>query len=496
MQPAMHRFPSDIIHMPPGRPVLVVGDVMLDRSLEGTVGRISPEAPVPVLSVARSFERAGGAANVCTAVTAAGGAVTLVGCVGDDPPGRSVRQLLGEQGVSCEHLLDVVGHPTTLKTRLLAGHQQIARYDVERVGVPDSTAGQIRDAAIAASAQAAAIVLSDYAKGVCDPDTCAAVVAAGTRRGIPVIVDPKSSDFTRYAGATVITPNRSEAAAAAGRAIDDIDAAIAAGRAIVQTYGIEAAVVTLGEQGMVAVSACGQTVLPALSRKVFDVTGAGDTVVAVLAVALASGADLFTACDLANTAAGIKVGRPGTATVTRDEILQAMRPTRPAGCREKIVTPETLMAELAHHRRLGRTIGFTNGCFDLLHHGHVAVLEAAARECDLLVVGLNADTSVRRLKGPSRPIVPESQRATVLAALGSVAYVVLFSEDTPERLIEAVAPDVLVKGGDYTAGSIVGADSVVARGGRVISEVFVEGASTTDLVGRIRAPATAARRAA
>ena len=496
MQPAMHRFPGAIIDMPPGRSVLVVGDVMLDRSLEGTVARISPEAPVPVLSVARTVERTGGAGNVCTAATAAGGAVTLVGCVGDDASGRSVRRLLDEQGVSCEHLLEIVGHPTTLKTRLLAGHQQIARYDVERIGIPQSMANRIRDAAVGATAKAAAIIVSDYAKGVCDPDTCAAVVAAGTRRGIPVIVDPKSSDFTRYAGATVITPNRSEAAAVAGRPIDGIESAIAAGRVIVQTYGIEAAVVTLGEQGMVAVSACGQTVLPARSREVFDVTGAGDTVVAVLAVALASGVDLFTACDLANTAAGIKVGRPGTATVTRDEILQAMRLTRPVGCREKIVTPETLMAELAFHRRLGRTIGFTNGCFDLLHHGHVALLEAAARECDLLVVGLNADASVRRLKGPSRPIVPESQRAAVLAGLGSVAYVVLFSEDTPVGLIEAVAPDVLVKGGDYTKESIVGAGSVIARGGRVISGVFVEGASTTDLVGRIRAPAADARRAA
>jgi D-beta-D-heptose 7-phosphate kinase/D-beta-D-heptose 1-phosphate adenosyltransferase len=496
MPPAMHRFPGDIIDFPPGRPVLVVGDVMLDRSLEGTVGRVSPEAPVPVLSVARTVERAGGAANVCTAATAAGGAVTLVGCVGDDPPGRSVRRLLGEQGVSCEHLLDLVDHPTTVKTRLLAGHQQIARYDVERIGIPQSAAGRLRAAAGAAGVRAAAIILSDYAKGVCDPDTCAAVVAAGTRRGIPVIVDPKSADFTRYAGATVITPNRSEAAAAAGRPIDGIEAAVAAGRTIVQRYGIEAAVVTLGEQGLVAVSACGQTVLPARSREVFDVTGAGDTVVAVLAVALAGGVDLFTACALANTAAGIKVGRPGTATVTRDEILQGLRPTRPGGWRDKIVTSETLVADLAMHRRLGRTIGFTNGCFDILHHGHVAILEAAARECDLLVVGLNADASVRRLKGPSRPIVPEAQRAAVLAALASVAYVVLFSEDTPARLIEAVAPDVLVKGGDYAAEGIVGAESVVARGGRVVSGVFVEGASTTDLVGRIRAPTTDARRAA
>jgi D-beta-D-heptose 7-phosphate kinase/D-beta-D-heptose 1-phosphate adenosyltransferase len=476
--------------------LLVVGDVMLDRALTGTVARISPEAPVPVLSVAHTGERPGGAANVAAAALAAGGQVTLMGCVGDDDAGRSLRRLLVAEGVGCEHLATVAGHPTTVKTRLLAGHQQIARYDVERLGIPAAEADRIRAAAVAAADDADAIILSDYAKGVCDAGTCAAVIAAGARRGIPVVVDPKSADFARYRGASVITPNRSEAAAAAGRAIDGVDAAIDAAREIARRHDLGAVVVTLGGQGMVAVTPRQVAALPARGREVFDVTGAGDTVVAVLAVCLAEGGDLFAACEAANAAAGIKVGRPGTATVGRDEIQAALHPQGPRPLRDKIVTLGAARAAVERQRRLGRTIGFTNGCFDILHHGHVALLEAAARECDVLVVGLNSDDSVRRLKGSARPFVPEFQRAMVLAALGSVDYVVSFDDDTPARLVEALEPDMLIKGGDYTPDRIVGADAVVARGGRVISGLFIDGVSTSGLAGRIRARESDSRRAA
>ena len=474
------------------RDVLVVGDVMLDRTVEGTAARISPEAPVPVVTVARTVDRPGGAANVCSAVAAAGGQVRVVGCVGDDEAGSVVRRLLADRGVRCDHLIDVAGHPTTVKTRLLAGHHQVARFDVERIGLPTPALARLRDTAHDAAAGCDAIILSDYAKGVCDADVCASTIDAGTRLGIPVIVDPKTADFSRYRGATVITPNRAEAVAASGRAIDGVETAIDAARAIAEAHRFAAVVVTLGELGIVAVSGGDVLRLPSSARQVFDVTGAGDTVIAVLAVALATGVDLFAACEAANAAAGIKVGRAGTATVAWEEIAAAVGPPR------RVIgdarTPlARLLPELERHRRAGRSVGFTNGCFDILHHGHVTLLEAAAAECDVLVVGLNSDASVERLKGWPRPYVPATQRATVLASLASVSYVVEFDDDTPAGLIEAIAPDVLVKGGDYAPDRIVGAEGVLARGGRVIAPVFVEGASTTGIVGRIRDTAVAPR---
>jgi D-beta-D-heptose 7-phosphate kinase/D-beta-D-heptose 1-phosphate adenosyltransferase len=479
--------------------VLVVGDVMLDRAVEGTAGRISPEAPVPVLTVTRTVERPGGAGNVCAAVAAAGGRVRVVGCVGDDEAGRIVRRLLADRGVACDVLADLPGHPTTVKTRLVAGHHQIARYDVERIGIPDTATRRLRALAAGAVAEADVVILSDYAKGVCDTGLCAAVIDAGAQHGIPVIVDPKTADLSRYRGATVITPNRTEAAAAAGHPIDGVDAAVAAARSFIDRHAFGAVVVTLGELGMVAVSSQETVTLPARAREVFDVTGAGDTVIAVLALALAGGVDLRTACDLANTAAGIKVGRPGTATVAWEEIMAALRPERSATARpaaDKCVSLEELRAALDRHRQAGRTIGFTNGCFDILHHGHIALFEAAAAECDVLVVGLNADASVERLKGWPRPYVPAAERAAVLAALASVSYVVEFAEDTPAALIAAVAPDVLVKGADYSADTIVGAEAVRNRGGRVLTPVFVAGASTTGIVERIQSLAIAQRGAA
>jgi D-beta-D-heptose 7-phosphate kinase/D-beta-D-heptose 1-phosphate adenosyltransferase len=464
--------------------ILLVGDLMLDRYLDGSVDRISPEAPVPVLHVRRSFERPGGAANVAVNITAMGGTPVLLGAVGADEAGRALRSALAEEGVDFAELVASRSAPTTVKTRLLAGHNQIARFDEEALlddaGVRDTlvrrTAALVEGVAVA--------VISDYAKGVCSEAVCRAVIDAARGRGIPVIVDPKGQDFAKYAGATVITPNRAEATAVVGFAIRGPDDALKAAQAIRERFSIDAAVVTLGEQGMVVVSSGDSAVIPTQARQVFDVTGAGDSAVATLAVALGRGTALREACFLANAAAGLQVSRVGTARITWSEVLAAID-QHATIARGKVVGRVELVAAVRQARAEGKRIGFTNGCFDILHHGHVALLEAAAKECDLLVVGVNSDASVTRLKGPPRPFVPARERQAVLAGLSSVGLVCEFEEDTPLELIRAVEPDVLVKGGDYASRDVVGADLVTARGGRVITPVFVADASTTSIVDRI-----------
>ncbi|NDC62899.1 MAG: D-glycero-beta-D-manno-heptose-7-phosphate kinase [Planctomycetia bacterium] len=466
-------------------PILLVGDVMLDRYFDGTVERISPEAPVPVLHVRRSFERPGGAANVAVNVAAMGGQPTLVGAVGTDEAGRRLAAVLDQDGVSAETLVATDTVPTTVKTRLLAGHNQIARFDEESILVDSEVHERVVERITAGLPKARVAVISDYAKGVCDQRVCRTVIEAARSRGIPVIVDPKGPDFTKYAGATVITPNRSEAMAVVGFPIRDPDDAIRAAATIRERHRIEAAVVTLGEQGMVVVTGTDSTVIPTQARQVYDVTGAGDSAVATLAVALGRGTSLPESCVLANAAAGLQVSRIGTARITWSEVMAAID-RHAATSRGKLLDRAELRSAVRAARSEGKRIGFTNGCFDILHHGHVALLEAAARECDLLIVGVNSDASVARLKGPPRPFVPSAERRAVLAGLASVAWVCEFSEDTPLELIRAVEPDVLVKGADYAAGDVVGADVVRARGGRVVTPLFVPDASTTTIVDRIR----------
>lgn len=471
---------------PPGPAprILLVGDLMLDRYLDGSVDRISPEAPVPVLHVRRSFERPGGAANVAVNIAAMGGTPVLLGAVGPDEAGRVLRSALAEEGVDFAELVTSRSAPTTVKTRLLAGHNQIARFDEEAI-LDDAG---VRDALVRRTATlvegVAVAVISDYAKGVCAAAVCRAVIDAARGRGIPVIVDPKGQDFAKYTGATVITPNRAEATAVVGFAIRGPDDALKAAQAIRERFSIDAAVVTLGEQGMVVVSSGDSAVIPTQARQVFDVTGAGDSAVATLAVALGRGTALREACFLANAAAGLQVSRVGTARITWSEVLAAID-QHATIARGKVVGRVELVAAVRQARAEGKRIGFTNGCFDILHHGHVALLEAAAKECDLLVVGVNSDASVTRLKGPPRPFVPVRERQAVLAGLSSVGLVCEFEEDTPLELIRAIEPDVLVKGGDYASRDVVGADLVTARGGRVITPVFVADASTTSIVDRI-----------
>lgn len=464
--------------------VLIIGDVMLDRYFEGTVDRISPEAPVPVLHVRRSFNRPGGAANVAVNVAAMEGITRLVGAVGPDEAGRQLRTVLGADGVACDDLVAVATIPTTVKTRLIASHNQVARFDEEAI-LDDGAVRAELVARIAAAVEHVDLVLiSDYIKGVCDDAVCRAAIDAAGRRGIPVIVDSKSHDYEMFRGASVITPNRNEATAAAGFPIRTPADGLRAAQVIRERYGIGAVVVTLGEQGMVFVTGAESDVIPTQARQVYDVTGAGDSVVAALSVALGRGMSMRQACLLANAAAGLQVARVGTSRITWSEVISALD-GRPATTLGKIVSREELRQAVGLARAEGRKIGFTNGCFDILHHGHVHLLEAAARECDLLVVGVNSDASVTRLKGAPRPFVPSLQRQQVLAGLASVGLVCEFGEDTPLELIQLVEPDVLVKGGDYRLEDVVGADVVLARGGRVVTPLFVPDVSTTGVVERI-----------
>ena len=470
----------------PGLPVLIVGDLMLDRYLDGPVERISPEAPVPVLHVRRTFERAGGAGNVAANVGAMGGRPVLIGVVGRDPGADLLRRVLGEADVDTSTVVATPAVPTTTKTRLLAGHSQIARFDEESPLTDAAAKGAILERVAAHLPGAKVAILSDYAKGVCDAAVCRAVIEGAATAGIPTVVDPKGTDFSRYAGATVITPNRSEATAVCGFPIRDSDDAIRAAESIRKRFGIAAVVVTLGEQGMVVVSGERVAVIPTQAKGVFDVTGAGDTAVAMLAVALAEGIPLEDACVLANAAAGIQVSRIGAARISRSEVMAAID-TQSTLAQGKVLGIEALMHAVRRARGEGKRIGFTNGCFDILHHGHVALLEAAARECDLLVVGVNSDASVTRLKGPPRPYVTSAARQAVLAALSSVAWVCEFDGDTPLELIRALEPDVLIKGADYKAADVVGGDLVLARGGRVVTPLFVANVSTTNIVDHILA---------
>lgn len=464
--------------------ILIVGDLMLDRYLDGTVDRISPEAPVPVLHVKRSFHRPGGAANVAVNVAGMEGSATIVGVIGEDSAGRQLRDLLEADGVACGMLVASAGTPTTIKTRLLAGHNQIARFDEEAVFDDDAARAALVPRIKAAVATADLVLISDYAKGVCDATVVRAAIDAARARGIPVVVDSKSVDYETFRDASVITPNRHEATAAVGFSIRSPADGLRAAGFIRERYGIGAVVVTLGEQGMAFVARADADVIPTQARQVYDVTGAGDSVVAAISVALGRGMSMRQACLLANAAAGLQVARVGTSRVTWSEMMVAID-QQATIARSKVVNPRELEAAVRQARSEGKRIGFTNGCFDILHHGHVALLEAAAKECDLLVVGVNSDASVTRLKGDPRPFVPSRERQTVLAALSSVGLVCEFEEDTPLELIRVVEPDILVKGGDYAARDVVGAEFVTARGGKVITPVFVADASTTSIVDRI-----------
>lgn len=473
------------------RTVLCIGDLMLDEFVYGEVSRISPEAPAPVIAAQRSEINIGGAGNVARNIASLGARCIFVGLIGEDDAGAKLRQALArEAGIESVLLCDPV-RPTTRKVRFVSEHfsTHMLRADWELAQpATGEIEQQLLDAIQPLIARADIVLLSDYAKGVLTARVIRHTIDAAKRLGKRVIVDPKSPNFAIYRGATLLTPNRKEFSEAT-RSRADSDTSIAdAAQDVMQLADCEAILVTQSEHGMTLVARQGEPVhVPAHPVKVRDVSGAGDTVAAALAVALAADADWETALRIASAAAAVAVGKKGTATVSPAELRRRILPHAYLAAEEKIVAAgDELDAKLLEWREQGLRVGFTNGCFDILHPGHVKVLTAARGACDRLIVGLNSDASVKRLKGEGRPVQNERARAEVLAALEAVDLVVVFDEDTPIRLIRAIKPSVLVKGGDYTREQVVGHEIVEANGGTVMLVDILAGFSTTSLVERAR----------
>ncbi|MCB9916688.1 MAG: D-glycero-beta-D-manno-heptose-7-phosphate kinase [Planctomycetes bacterium] len=467
--------------------VLIVGDLMLDRYVTGEVTRISPEAPIPVLAAKRAEEKLGGAGNVALNLAVMGAEVELVGVVGDDGWGRALRALLEEAGIGTSGLVVDAARPTSLKTRMVSGVQQMLRVDWEEARALDAAASAaVVEKVEAMLASVGAIVLSDYGKGVLTPSVLEAVLVSARLAGVPVLVDPKGSDYTRYKGATLITPNRKEAEEALGRKLPDLAAVEEGAGDLIDLAGLDAAVITLGAQGIYYRTKDGESGHePTKARAVFDVTGAGDTVVAHLALHVAAGHPLAAAVALANQAAGIVVGRLGTNAVEREELRATLR--QQMHHHGKVLhSDEELHALLNVWRAEGKRIVFTNGCFDVLHVGHATYLRFARSRGDALIVGVNDDDSVRRLKGPERPVNPIEDRLELLAALEMVDAVIAFGEDTPAKIVERVTPDVLVKGEDWAEKGVVGREWVEKHGGQVVLAPLVPGRSTTNILARAK----------
>lgn len=471
--------------------ILVVGDLMLDRYIHGEVDRISPEAPVPILRHAQRSERAGGAANVALNLAGLGCHAYLSGFWGSDPEQAALAAILERAGVDT---LGVVSSslPTISKTRIVGRQQQLLRLDIESHDPhPAVETDRLRERAVELVAKVHAVILSDYAKGALPGDLCSAVISAARHAGIPVLVDPKTSDFAKYAGATTICPNLAELSLATGVPVSRADDLLSAGQVLAVTHDLEFLTVTRSEKGISLLSRDGIVNFPARAREVFDVSGAGDTVIATLAAALVGKLPMHTAVELANVAAGIVVGKTGTVPIAAHELVDKLTTGTNLGAADKILDLDRARTRVGEWRASGESIVFTNGCFDLLHVGHITLLEDCRRFGSRLVLGLNSDASIVRLKGPSRPIVGERERARVMAALAAVDAVVLFAEDTPLELIRALQPDVLVKGGDYTVQTVVGHEEVLAAGGRVEIVPTVEGFSTTNILKRLTAQNTA-----
>ena len=473
-----------------GATILCLGDVMLDRFAYCETERLSPEAPVPVLLLQRTQSMLGGAGNVARNIAALGGKAVLMGLLGDDPAGREVQALIAQTPGLVDRHVASADRPTVCKTRYLAGHQQIVRIDEEAThALAPAEEAALIDAAERAIPEVDAVVLSDYGKSVLGLKVIGAAIARARGLGIPVYVDPKSEDFARYRGATCVTPNLRELALAARMPVGSDAEIIAAATKIMRDSGADAILAKRSEKGMVLVEAGGAVHLEAArAREVYDVTGAGDTVIAVLALACASGYKLPQAMHLANTAAGIVVSKLGTATVELDELmLELSRDVRDKEWhRAKYYSAAEAETLVRRWKARGLAVGFTNGCFDIVHAGHVALLASARAHCDRLIVALNSDPGVERLKGKGRPVNGLADRSAVIAAVEAVDAVISFDEDTPIELIRRLKPDVLVKGGDYTKEGVVGAAEVEASGGRVVLVDLIDGRSTTRLIDAIR----------
>lgn len=470
------------LEMPPFQDarLLVIGDVMLDRYWHGAATRVSPEAPVPVVKVGNVEDRPGGAGNVALNIAALGSAARLIGIVGNDDTGQDLRSRLNAAGVYCDFLVSE-DKPTITKLRVISQHQQLIRLDFEQ----PFDAGDV--ASINARAEAMiddvqALILSDYAKGALQD--IQSLIKLGRSRNIPVIVDPKGTDFARYRGATLITPNLSELETVVGPCGHEDDL-VNKGLQLVSELELEALLVTRGEHGMTLIRPDSPELhLPARAQEVFDVTGAGDTVISVLAAAMAAGDSLADATALANLAAGLVVGKLGTAAISGPELRRAVLADQNSG--RGVMTAEQLQIAVQDAKDHGETIVFTNGCFDVIHAGHVGYLAEARKLGDRLIVAINDDDSVRRLKGSGRPINPVERRMAVLAGLEAVDWVVSFSEDTPEELLHALKPEILVKGGDYTLEQVVGGEFVQSYGGQVKALDYLDNCSTSAIVEKMR----------
>ena len=469
--------------------MLVVGDLMLDRYLIGDVVRISPEAPVPVVRLGRESVSVGGAGNVALNLAGLGVHADVAGWTGDDEPGARLRELLGLAGVRVQGVDVIRGRPTTTKTRVLSGQQQLVRIDDEDLTPRPMVERRAWDDRVVTLLQDGydALVISDYAKGVLADDLCRRLIKHARHRGIPVLVDPKGLDYAKYRGATTVTPNETELAATTQVSASNAFELTEAAARLRGLLDLDFVTLTRGEAGISLVEASGTRHVPARAREVFDVSGAGDTAIATLAAGIAVGLDAHDAAVLANLAAGIIVGKTGTVPIRQDELLAALGPAAdsPVPLQEKMVSLESAVALVTRWRNEGHEVGFTNGCFDLVHVGHVTYLDWARRNCDRMIVGLNTVASVRELKGTGRPLNLEDARAQVLAGLAAVDAVVLFAEKTPLAVIEAIRPDVLIKGEDYADEEIVGADEVRSWGGRVLRAPLMDGHSTSAMLDRL-----------
>ena len=470
-----------------GKRIICLGDVMLDRYVYGAVERISPEAPIPVIAVKRQSAMPGGVGNVARNVAALGGEAILIGVAGNDDAGKELKRLIGDDTGMVADLVYDKDRPTTVKTRFMAGGHHLLRADEgEGATEIDSTIeDQVLRIFESELADADAVILSDYAKGVLTQRIIEEAIRQTNAAGKPVVVDPKSRNFSRYKGASFLTPNAREVAQATGITCVDDDMAATAGSMAREDASAEAILVTRSEQGMTLVDGEGAQHFRARALEVFDVSGAGDTVIAALTLALTAGATGAQAVALANAAAGVVVGKVGTAVIHPDELANALHSEELNSAEAKIKELPQLLDRIERWRSQGFKVGFTNGCFDLIHPGHISLLSQSKAQCDRLIVGLNTDTSIKRLKGEDRPVQNEMARAIVLASLSDVDTVTLFDDDTPLTLIEAIKPDVLIKGADYTVETTVGSEFVIENGGRVFLANIKDGFSTTRTIEKL-----------
>ncbi len=460
--------------------VLIVGDVMLDRYWYGPTGRISPEAPVPVVKVEENEERPGGAANVAMNIAALGGKAHLVGLTGQDEPARVLNDKLSSLKVNCD-FVELEDFPTITKLRVMSRGQQLIRLDFED-SFKNVDSSYVLTRMEQALPNVKSVILSDYAKGALEH--VQAFIQKARAAKVPVFIDPKGADFERYRGATLLTPNMAEFELVAGKVEDEADL-VAKGLALIEEFEFEALLVTRSEHGMTLLRRDQKPFhLPTQAQEVYDVTGAGDTVISVLAASVAAGKSFEEACALANAAAGVVVGKLGTSTLSTIELAEAVHGSQDTDF--GIISENALIEAVKKARAKGQKVVMTNGCFDILHAGHVSYLNHAAELGDRLIVAVNTDESVRALKGPGRPVNPTDRRMAVLAGLGAVDWVVPFNEETPQRLISEVLPTMLVKGGDYQPHEIAGGEEVIAAGGEVRVLNFEDGCSTTEIIEAIK----------